>query len=73
MEGFSEFLRRFKWRILLVGFGILFTILIFSIGFWRTLLLFVIVAVCLLFGTLLDQGGRERVRQFFAALFKSGN
>ena len=73
MEGFSEFFKRFKWRILLVGFGVLFAILIFSIGFWRTLLLFVIVAVCLLFGTLLDQGGRERVRQFFSALFKSGN
>lgn len=73
MEGFTEFFKKYKWRILLVAFGILFTILIFSIGFWRTLLLFAIVAVCLLFGTLLDQGGRERVRQFFSALFKSGN
>ncbi len=73
MDGFTEFLKRFKWRILLVAFGILFTILSFTIGFWRTLLLFTIVAVCLLFGTLLDQGGRERVRQFFGAIFRSGN
>ncbi|MCE5234562.1 MAG: DUF2273 domain-containing protein [Clostridiaceae bacterium] len=71
MEGFAEFFKKYKWRVLLVAFGVLFAILIFSIGFWRTLLLFFIIAVCLLFGTLLDQGGRERVRQFFGALFKS--
>ncbi len=72
MEGFTEFFKKFKWRIILVAFGILFAALIFSIGFWRTLLLFAIVGVCLLFGTLLDQGGRERVQQFFATLFKGG-
>ena len=67
MEDFLQFIRAYKWRIIGIVGGIVFTILIFTINFWRTLLLALIVAVCYLIGYLLDQGGREAVAQFFQA------
>jgi uncharacterized membrane protein len=64
-----EFFSKYKWRILGVIFAVIFTILVFTINFWRTLLLFVIVGVAYFIGTLMDEGGRERVREFFRSLF----
>ena len=40
---FFEFWNQYKWRILSVALGIVFAMLLFTIGFWKTLLLFVIV------------------------------
>lgn len=67
---FGDFFGKNKWTILLVFIGLVFTILIFSIGFWRTILLCVILAVCFLLGYLLDRGGRDNVKSFFSSLFK---
>lgn len=64
-----EFFNKYKWRILGVIFAIIFTVLVFTINFWRTLLLFVIVGVAYFLGMLMDEGGRERVREFFRSLF----
>ena len=64
----KEFLQKNKWKILIVLLGIIIAVLIFTINFWRTLLLVAIVAVCFFFGTLLDQGGVERVKEFFKDL-----
>ncbi len=64
-----EFFNKYKWRILSVLFGIIFCILVFTINFWRTLVLFVIVAVAYFIGALMDEGGRSRVREFFRSLF----
>ncbi len=69
MDNFAEFLRRYKWRLLLVILGILLTVLILTIGFFRTLLLVVIVGIAYFFGMLLDDGGRARVNDFFTRLF----
>lgn len=69
-ESFGDFFRKNKWTILLVLGGLVFTILSFTIGFWRTLLLCVILAICSLLGYLLDRGGRENVKAFFSSLFK---
>lgn len=66
---FSEFWKQYKWRIIAVAVGILFTVLCFTINFWRTLLLFLIVGVAYFIGLLLDQGGRARVKEFFRSLF----
>ncbi len=73
MNDFFAFCRLYKWRILSVCCGILFAILIFTIGFWRTLLLFAIVGIAYFIGTLLDEGGRGRVKEFFLGLFKPRN
>jgi uncharacterized membrane protein len=64
-----EFFSKYKWHILGVIFAVIFTILVFTINFWRTLLLFVIMGVAYFIGTLMDEGGRERVREFFRSLF----
>lgn len=59
-----------RYAILLVVFGLILTILLITIGFWKTLLLFVIVGVCLLIGILLDRGGVAEVKRFFTEPFR---
>lgn len=71
-EQFRQFLLAHKWTILSVLAGLVIVILIFTINFWRTLLLLAIVALCFLIGTLLDQGGTQRVKAFFRELFTRG-
>lgn len=69
MNDFLAFLKKYKFTVLLLLTGLLLTILFFTIGFWRTMLLFLILAVCFLLGYLLDQGGPEGIRDFFRKLF----
>ena len=66
---FMEFVKAHKFTILLVLFGLILTILFFTIGFWRTILLILILALCLFAGILLDKGGAEGFRDFFRKLF----
>lgn len=70
MNSFEEFFLKYKWRIIAVAAGILLTILLLTIGFWRTLLLIAIVAVCYFIGTLLDNGGKESIKGIITTLFK---
>ncbi len=69
MDAFVEFIKKHKFTVLLILLGLVLTILFFTIGFWRTILLFLILAICFLFGYLLDQGGPEGIRDFFRRLF----
>jgi uncharacterized membrane protein len=69
MGNFSDFFKQYKWRIVCICFGILFAILIFTIGFWRTLLLFAIVGVCFVLGKALDEGGGGRISRAFSEIF----
>ncbi|MDD3919787.1 MAG: DUF2273 domain-containing protein [Eubacteriales bacterium] len=68
----KEFYERYRWTILLVLLGIILTVLIFTINFWRTLLLCVIVGVCFLIGSLLDKGGKDAVKSFFDKILPKG-
>lgn len=68
MDKFIELLVKYKFRIIAVSFGIIFAILIFTLGFFKTLLLFAIVAVAFIVGTVLDDGGPERIKEFFNKL-----
>lgn len=72
MNEFMEFLKKYKWRVVFAVFGLLFTILIFTIGFWRTLVLFLIVGAAFFIGMLMDHGGRGNVAAFFSRIFKRG-
>ena len=69
MNAFLEFVKSHKFTVLFVALGLVLAILFFTIGFWRTLLLFVILALCFLIGYLLDQGGPEGIKEFFTKLF----
>jgi uncharacterized membrane protein len=68
---FMEFWLKYKWRILSVLFAIVLAAFLFTIGFWKTLLLFVLVGIAFFIGSLLDEGGRARVSEFFRSIFKS--
>lgn len=70
MDDFRAFLQEYKWRIITICVGFVLSILFFTIGFWRTLLLAAIVTVCYFIGRLLDVGGRGRVKDAFDTLFK---
>jgi uncharacterized membrane protein len=69
MDGFLTFLKNHKFSVILVLIGLVLSILFFTIGFWRTILLFVILAICFLIGYLLDQSGPEGLKEFFSKLF----
>jgi len=70
MEELLLFILKYKWRILFVLLGVLLTVLLLTLGFWKTLLLGVIVAACYFVGTLMDSGGKESITGLFKALFK---
>lgn len=67
---FIDFVKKNKWCITLVAIGVITVLLIFTINFWRTLLIGVVVALCIFFGRMLDKNGKEGVKGFFDALFK---
>ena len=69
MNAFLEFVKTHKFTVLFVALGLVLAILFFTSGFWRTLLLLVILALCFLIGYLLDQGGPEGIKEFFTKLF----
>ena len=69
MNGFLEFVKNHKFTVLFVALGLILSILFFTIGFWRTLLLLVILGLCFLIGYLLDQGGPDSIKEFFTKLF----
>ena len=69
MNAFLEFIKTHKFTVLLVLVGLILSILFFTIGFWRTILLILILALCFLIGYLLDQSGPEGIRNFFNKLF----
>jgi uncharacterized membrane protein len=69
MNAFLEFVKSHKFTVLLVLLGLLLSILFFTIGFWRTLLLLVILSICFLIGYLLDQSGPDGIKEFFQKLF----
>lgn len=69
MNTILGFIKNHKFTVLLVLIGLVLSILFFTIGFWRTILLFLILALCFLIGYLLDQGGPEGIREFFRKLF----
>ena len=50
--------------------AILLAVLIFTIGFWRTLLLTAITALCYFVGCILDKGGKEGLQEALSRLFR---
>ena len=69
-NGFLDFVKKYKFTILLVLIGLILAVLFFTIGFWRTIVLVIILALCFLVGYLLDQGGPDGIKNFINRLFK---
>ena len=61
-----------QWTVLLVVFGIVFTILLLTIGFFKTLLLILVVGVCMYIGIQLDKKDSS-VKDFFKKIFSKGD
>lgn len=68
-DWFKKFYGEHKWLTIMAAAALLLGILFLCIGFWRTLLLAVLVAVGVLIGTLLDRGGWPAVKDFFTSIF----
>ena len=64
-----QFYGEHKWLSILAVAALVLGILFLCIGFWRTLLLAVLVAIGVLIGTLLDRGGWPAVKDFFLSIF----
>ena len=69
-EWFKNFYAEHKWLTIMAIAALVVGILFLCIGFWRTLLLAVLVTVGVLIGTLLDKGGWAAVKDFFASIFQ---
>lgn len=69
MEELKTLLKEYKWRVIGIVAGIVLAVLLFTIGFWRTLLLFALVAVCYVIGRHLDNGGKEELDKAIGRLF----
>jgi len=65
MDRIREYWAAHRYAVSLAVIGLLVAILWLTIGFWRTLLIFLVVGICFFFGRLLDQGGWGAVRAFF--------
>jgi len=64
-----SFFGKYKWRIISVLIGVIIIILIYTTNFWWTLLVIAVVGIAYFIGHLLDEGGRERIKQLFYQLF----
>ncbi len=68
-----EFIKQHKHAVILTSLGLLTAILMLTIGFFSTLLIILLSAVCFLYGWLLDKygfsGANEVIRDFFKKLF----
>jgi len=70
MEELKALLKEYKWRLIGIAAGIVLAVLLFTIGLWRTLLLFALVALCYVVGRHLDNGGKEELDKAISSLFR---
>ncbi len=59
-----QYAQSHKYAVLFSVIGFIAAVLILIINFWRTLLLFAIVGICLFAGMLVDKGGFGALREF---------
>ncbi|HPF53074.1 MAG TPA: DUF2273 domain-containing protein [Eubacteriales bacterium] len=69
----KEFFAEHKWLVVCVSTAIIVGVMLLTLGFWRTLLLTVLISIGTFFGIMLDKGGAQAVSDFFKNLFGKGN
>ena len=65
----KDFFQEHKWAVILSVLALIIVLLIYLIGWW-TLLAFILVAIAVFFGRMIDRGGFDAVKDFFRNLFK---
>lgn len=73
MDKLRELIKEYRWTVILAVAGLVLTILLFTIGFFKTLLLFAVVGVCVVLGLTLDREGIDGVKALFGKIFKKGD
>jgi len=73
MDKLREFIKEHRWTVVCVAAGFVFAMLLFTIGFFRTLLLLAVVSVCFVIGMTLDREGVDGVKALFARIFHKGD
>ena len=63
MDKLVQFFKEYRWTIICAALALVFVILIFTINFWRTLLLIAFVAVGIFIGLILDK--KSSVKDIF--------
>lgn len=66
----KQFYGEHRWLTIMAAAALVLGLLFLCIGFWRTLLLALLVALGVLIGTLMDRGGWAAVKDFFASIFQ---
>lgn len=69
-EQVKAFIGRHRWLCVSLICALVLAVLLMTIGFWRSLLLFALLSVAGFFGYLMDKGGWAYVLAFFRRLFK---
>jgi len=62
------FIKKYKFRIIGVLFGILVSVMLLTLGFWRTLLISLLSGLGYAFGSMMD--GNAGVLNFIRRIFK---
>ena len=73
MEQLRTFVAAHKWTVCCTALGFLLVLLLLTIGFWRTLLIAVVVGGSFWLGWLLDRSGPEGVKALVNKLMNKGN
>ena len=69
MDKLKEFIKDHPWTVLLVVIGLIVAILLVTIGFFKTLLIAVIVGVAFYIGRALDRNGGADIKNKVSDLF----
>lgn len=70
MDRFREFFAGHKWSAILTIVGAIVVTLMLTIGFWRTILISLIIGLCFAAGFILDTEGVSGFRRIFRQMFR---
>lgn len=73
MDKLREFIKEYRWTVICVAAGFVFAILLFTIGFFKTLLLMAVVGICAVLGLTLDREGVDGVKALYNKIFHKGD
>lgn len=73
MNEIRAFVNAHKWTVSCVALGLLCAVLLLTIGFWRTLLLYLVVGCSFALGRELDKRGSGRIKSLLQKVFSKEN